>query len=111
MSKRQRRVKERKAGLAGDTKPQWRRRMPSVGGSVRIKNSCQKSREAGEWGVWETSGRRKGKKKVEDKGVYYMKPFIPHEPPLSPDGQQTPVRPLVTVHKTGPPMETLPRIQ
>lgn len=35
--------------IAGDKKPQWRRRMPSTGGLVSIKNSCQKSREAGGW--------------------------------------------------------------
>lgn len=45
----QQKAKERKAGLAGDKKPQTSRRMPLVGGSVSIKNSCLKSREAGCW--------------------------------------------------------------
>lgn len=35
--------------IAGDKKPQSGRRMPSAGGSVSIKNSCQRSREAGGW--------------------------------------------------------------
>lgn len=35
--------------MLGIKKPQSRRRMPSVGGSGSIKNSCQKRREAGGW--------------------------------------------------------------
>ncbi len=41
--------REGKAGLAGDKKPQLRRRMLLVGGSVSIKNSCQKSSEPEGW--------------------------------------------------------------
>lgn len=40
--------RKEKAELAGDKKPQLRRRMLLVGGSVSIKNSCQKSKEAEE---------------------------------------------------------------
>lgn len=47
--------------------------MPLVGGSVSIKNSCQKSREAGGWRAGRMGNQREEERedKVEDSGLLY----------------------------------------
>lgn len=92
--------------IAGDKKPQWRRRILSTGGLVSIKNSCQKRDVGGVGGPLERSGlqvqqenRQQEEKKSEEAQVYYVNPFIARSPRPTPDRQPAGLH--VTPHKTG----------
>lgn len=76
----------------GDRKPQMRRRMLSAGGSVHIKNSCQKRREDGDWRELqrEETGKPEGGTGRRRRRQWFilLKPFILRVPQLSPNGQR-----------------------
>lgn len=81
--------------IAGDEKPQSRRRMLSTGGLVSIKNSCQKKgkkkqRVWRELGCEVNGGNQQEKKRTEETEVHHVDLFIPHAPLPSPDGQRGP---------------------